>query len=153
MAPTAFHVLPARALAGEFVGKILTVVFLSGLVVGLLAAALEARGPRSRRWVLRVIAAASMVVSCGIAQFGIAPRISRIREEAVVPIDSLAADHMLRIEFGRLHGMSVAWMAVALLAALSLVLLAWLGLGRADAAEGSAAEPGSGSGSGSENYE
>lgn len=128
VAPAAFDVLPSRTLAGELIGRILPLLFLAGMLVGLLAAVLELRRAHTRLWLLRVVAAVSIAIACGMAQFGIAPRIARVRAEAVVPIDSLVAEHVLRAEFGRLHGMSVAWLAVAVLAASSLVVLAWLGL-------------------------
>ena len=41
VAPAAFTILPSRSLAGALVGRVLPVVFASGLVVALLALALD----------------------------------------------------------------------------------------------------------------
>ena len=117
VAPAAFAVLPARSLAGALVGRVLPVLFVTGLVVGVVVAALEASsaGAPFRRW--RLGAAAAMIVACAVAQFAVAPRIERVREDIGPSIEALAPDDARRAAFGRLHAVSVGWMGLAMLAA------------------------------------
>jgi hypothetical protein len=114
VAPAAFAVLPTRTLAGALVGRVLPVLFFSGVVVGI-AAALLARGqPRAP---LRFASGLAMSVACLAAQLVVTPRIERLRLEAGRPIDQLAAGDSRRATFGRLHAASVALLGVAALAA------------------------------------
>ena len=124
VAPAAFAVLPTRTLAGALVGRVLPVVFWSGLLIGLAVAALAwpypGRAPRTA-------AALLLAASCAIAQLVVAPRISALRESSGVPMALLDPTDPRRQAFGRLHGMSVAWMGLGGIAALvALVLLARL---------------------------
>jgi hypothetical protein len=126
VAPAAFAVLPTRALAGALVGRVLPVVFVSGAITGLAAAALAlgAGGPFARA---RVALPAAAAAACLVAQFAIGPRITRLRAEIGPSIEALDASDPRRREFGRLHGISVAWMGAGMLAggaALVLTLLA-----------------------------
>src|SRR6476660_908708 len=75
VAPAAFDVLPSRTLAGALVGRVLPVLFWSGVVVGVATAWLGARLPQSPS---RMAAAVVIVVSCLVAQLFIAPRIERL---------------------------------------------------------------------------
>lgn len=120
VAPAAFAVLPSRTLAGAFVGRVLPVIFWSGIAIGLAVAALgpelPGRGPRTA-------AALVLAAACAIAQLGIAPRIAALRA-AAGEISALDPADPRRQAFGRLHGLSVAWMGLGGLAALvALVLL------------------------------
>ena len=124
VAPAAFSVLPTRELAGALVGRTLPVVFVSGAAVGVVSLLLET-GHRPRRFrVGRVVAGASIVASCLVAQLIVAPRIAALRASLAVPLAALSTDHPQRIAFGRLHMISVAWLAIAMLAAAIGVLLA-----------------------------
>lgn len=124
VAPAAFRVLPTRSLAGALVGQVLPVLFLSGIVVGTLCFALVA--PGAARRVLRRIGAAGVVAGCALAQFVIGPRIGALRERIGPSVESLAATDPLRIEFGRLHGLSVLALGVAMLFALLTLIAATL---------------------------
>jgi hypothetical protein len=122
VAPAAFRVLPARMLAGAVVGQVLPVIFVSGLTVAVAALALSARAPmRARRlWQAGLVCC---VLGCGIAQFGIAPRIRTLREQLPPNLEAVAPDDPRRATFGRLHGVSVAVLGAAMLgAALALVV-------------------------------
>ncbi len=120
VAPAAFAVLPTRTLAGALVGRVLPVVFWSGMLVGL-AASLLLRPP-VRGWLGGSLV--SLVLACAAAQFYIAPRIERIRAAIGGPVDALDPADPRRQAFGRLHGLSVAWMGLGGVAALvALVLL------------------------------
>lgn len=118
VAPAAFAVLPTRTLAGALVGRVLPVIFFSGIVVGALVIALAKRSRGGR------IAGAVTAAGCAVAQFIISPRIERIRAEAGGMLENLAPDDARRAAFGRLHGLSVAWLGVAMLAAAVALFLA-----------------------------
>jgi len=130
VAPAAFAVLPTRALAGALVGRVLPVVFLSGAVVGVVAAlvALGSGGTFSRA---RVALPALAAAACLVAQFGIGPRITRLRAEIGPSIEALDVSDPRRREFGRLHGISVAWMGAGMLAAGTALVLTLLAARRA----------------------
>ena len=124
VAPAAFSVLPTRALAGALVGRVLPVIFVTGLVVGLCAAVLgwQASSAFART---RVVLPLLTALACGVAQFGVAPRIQRLRAEMGPSIEALPTTDPRRAQFGRLHGISVAFMGAGLLAAgVALVLTA-----------------------------
>ena len=122
VAPAAFAVLPSRTLAGALVGRVLPVLFVTGIVVALLGLWLDradaGRLPRVRRVALVVVAA-----SCAIAQFGVGPRIERVRQEINGPIEQLPPGDPRRAAFGRLHAASVVWLGVAMIAAATTVVL------------------------------
>jgi ABC-type Na+ efflux pump permease subunit len=118
VAPAAFAVLPSRALAGNVVGKVLPVILLGGVVVGLVSAGLTWPGPGGR---LRAGLALLVSVACGVAQFVIGPKLARLRAQLGPDIEALPVDDLQRVAFGKLHGFSVLWMGVAVLAALLVV--------------------------------
>jgi hypothetical protein len=118
VAPAAFAVLPTRALAGALVGRVLPVLFWAGMLAGLGAAALAWRD-RGLPWTTaRVAAALGVTLGCAVAQLVIGPRIARLREAIGPSLDALAIGDPQRAAFGRLHGFSVLWMGVAMLAAI-----------------------------------
>lgn len=119
VAPAAFAALPSRALAGAVVGRVLPVIFWSGMLVGV-GATLALR-PFPGRIGLGV-ASIGVALACAVAQLGIAPRIQALR--ATGAIDALDPADPRRIAFGWLHAASVACMGVAALCAgVALVLL------------------------------
>jgi hypothetical protein len=126
VAPAAFAVLPSRTLAGALVGRVLPVLFWSGVVIGLASAALTWSLPQRTA---RITATAAVVLACVIAQLVVTPRIERIRSAVAGPIDALAAGDERRIAFGRLHGVSVGLLGIATLAALAgaILLVRYLG--------------------------
>jgi hypothetical protein len=122
VAPAAFAVLPTRTLAGALVGRVLPPLFISGLVVNALGALFVARagGPLATP---RVALAALAAVACAVAQFVIARRIEAVRAAAGTALDALAPGDPRRVAFGRLHGMSVLALGVAMVAAAVVVAL------------------------------
>jgi len=124
VAPAAFRVLPTRALAGALVGQVLPAVFVSGIVVGVAAALLSwDGGPLARA---RTALPLAVAVACLVAQFVITPRIERVRATIGPDIEALAKTDPRRVEFGRLHGISVAWMGAGMLAAGAALVLSVL---------------------------
>jgi len=124
VAPALFAVLPSRALAGDVVGRLLPPIFYSGMVVGLLVMVTQWRANEGWSWRGREIAALVTILSCAVAQLFIAPRIDRARAEIPGPIEVLSTDDPRRVAFGRLHGESVAWLGIAMLAALVAAVIA-----------------------------
>lgn len=130
VAPAAFAVLPSRSLAGALVGRVLPVLFIAGIAVGALGLWLDrptvGRLPGVRRVALVVLA-----LSCAAAQFGIGPRIERVRAAIPGAIEDLAPTDTRRVRFGRLHAISVAWLGLAMLAAGVTITLGSIGTTRA----------------------
>ena len=120
VAPAAFAVLPSRTLAGALVGRVLPVLFWSGMLVGLASIALTWSLP-SRGW--RNVGAVATMLACAIAQLVVTPRIERIRAAIGGPIDALAAGDERRIAFGKLHGVSVGLLGIAAIGALVMAVL------------------------------
>jgi Domain of unknown function (DUF4149) len=118
VAPAAFAVLPSRSLAGDIVGRILPVVFVSGIAAALIAAACEMTVSRTGFSIRVTAPLVALAAGCAIAQFVIAPRIDRIRVAAGGSVDALGRNDPNRVMFGKLHAISVLWFGVAMLGAL-----------------------------------
>ena len=123
VAPALFAVLPTRTLAGIVVGRILPPIFYAGMIAGAIILALQILERRGWTWRGREITGVIIVASCAIAQFWVAPRIAQLREEIGGPLEALAADDWRRAAFGRLHGISVAWLGLAMIAAVAGIIL------------------------------
>lgn len=117
VAPALFAVLPSRSLAGAVVGRVLPILLYSGMLIGLASAVLTSFGRNTPRSWGRDAAEVVMIGACAFAQFVIAPRIERVRASIGGAIESLPVDDVRRMAFGRLHGFSVAWLGIAMLAA------------------------------------
>jgi hypothetical protein len=124
VAPALFAVLPSRTLAGEVVGRLLPGIFYSGMLVALFVAVTQFRAQSAWSWGWRELGAVTMVASCAIAQWLVAPRIATLRAEIGGPIEILPADDARRMAFGRLHGASVAWLGLAMIAAIVIFVAA-----------------------------
>ncbi|MEP6492845.1 MAG: DUF4149 domain-containing protein [bacterium] len=124
VAPAVFAVAPTRTLAGEVIGRLLPSIFYSGILAGAVLIGLEVWERRHWEWGAREIAGLVMIGACAIAQLFVGPRIERLREQIGGPLESLAVDDVRRVAFGRLHGASVAWLGVAMLAAIAALVLA-----------------------------
>ena len=123
VAPALFAVLPTRSLAGMAIGRMLPGIFASGIALGVLVVVVELARRRRWSWGGREVAGLVIASSCAIAQFIVAPRITRLRAEIAGPVEDLAGDDGRRIAFGRLHGISVAWLGIAMLAAVVAMVL------------------------------
>lgn len=120
VAPAAFGALPSRTLAGAVVGRVLNAVFLSGIAMSLVVAALCRFGPG-----VRGASAASLSAAAASAAvwFMVDPRIARLRERVGGPVDALAVVDARRVAFGRLHGYSVGGLGIAMLASAVALLI------------------------------
>ena len=127
VAPAAFAVLPSRSLAGVLVGRVLPVLFVSGIVVGLAVAALGLVDPPAR-W--RVAGGLVVTAACAVSHFWVGGRIARLRAELGGALDTLAASDPQRTLFGQLHALSVVGLGVAGLAALATLVAAVVTLRR-----------------------
>ena len=122
VAPAAFSVLPSRTLAGALVGRVLPVLFYAGVVIGSVIVILDVVA-RTGTWG-RAAAGAVSALSCAVAQLVVGTRIDRLRTEIGGPLEALAGDDPRRVAFGKLHAVSVAWLGIAIVAALVALALA-----------------------------
>lgn len=123
VAQAAFAVLPQRELAGAVVNRTLAILNYSGMAISvfLILTSLVATARISKFWLwierflLLVIAAATVV-----GQFVIGLWLASVRAQIGKPIDDVALDDPLRVQFNMLHEYSVwvlmAGMAAALIA-------------------------------------
>ena len=119
VAQSAFAVVPERELAGAVVNRTLTILNLGGLVIAFILIATSFVGSanyaRASKWIerflLMIVAAA-----CAIGQFVIGLWLSMIRSQIGRPIDEVAANDPMRIQFNNLHNWS-EWVLLAGIAA------------------------------------
>ena len=130
LAPVLFSVLPTRELAGLVVNRMLTILNTGGAFVGV---ALLVSGVfklnngvvgQQRAWKMEVAALSVVTLASTVNQWVIGRRIAELRARMGGSIDEVAVTDPLRIEFGQLHGVSVAVLVVGMLAAaIALVLI------------------------------
>ncbi len=121
VAQSAFVVIEQRELAGAVVNRNLAILNYGGMVIAILliVMSLVGSGRLSKFWLwverflLLIIGAA-----CAIGQFVIGFWLSSIRTQIGRPIDEIAADDPLRIQFNMLHQYSEWTLLVAMAAAL-----------------------------------
>jgi hypothetical protein len=123
VAPAAFAVLPTRALAGVLVARILPPLLYSGMFVAVACSTFELVRGRTFASRTRHVMAVVIMLSCGVGQFIVDPRIDRIRSQIPGAVESLSIADPRRVEFGRLHGLSVVLLGVAMLAAVTSIVL------------------------------
>lgn len=111
MAPTAFHVLPTRLLAGTLAGNLLTklhwIAVVSGIVylMSSLAYSRLTEGT-AHVFALRHVLICGMLALTLVSQFWITPRMVRLRVQ-VASFDTAASLHEpARVEFDALHAWS-----------------------------------------------
>lgn len=121
VAPSAFAVLESREMAGLVVNRTLAIVNYSGLIIGvlLLISSFISKETTNRIWLwterflLLILTAA-----CAVGQFVIALWLSVIRGQIGRPVEELALDDALRIQFNTWHQYSVWVLVGAMIAAL-----------------------------------
>ncbi|MGE3467327.1 MAG: DUF4149 domain-containing protein [Pyrinomonadaceae bacterium] len=115
VAQTAFAVLADREMAGAVVNRNLTVLNYAGLGISTLLIVSSLLGTANvgkvwlwiERFLLLFVAAA-----CGVGQFVIGFWLASIRSQIGGPIEALAADDPLRVQFNTVHEYSV-WVLFA----------------------------------------
>jgi len=121
VAQSSFAVLPSRELAGSVVSRTLIILNLSGLVLGaILLLTSFIKQPeinRFRVWAER-FSLLILVAACAVGQFVIGLWLSFIRAQIGRPIDEVAADDPLKIQFNTLHQYSVWILMAGMIAAL-----------------------------------
>ena len=121
VAQSSFAVLPSRELAGSVVSRTLIILNLSGLVLGaILLLTSFIKQPeinRFRVWAER-FSLLILVAACTVGQFVIGLWLSFIRAQIGRPIDEVAADDPLKIQFNTLHQYSVWILMAGMIAAL-----------------------------------
>ena len=113
VAPAAFAVLPTRALAGALVGRTLPVLFALGIFVGVLVVVLNQSMDAGRT----VTWGASLLALMCVAAMLVERRLREMLGAIGVPMESLPASDVRRAAFGRLHGVSVLLLGIAVLGA------------------------------------
>jgi hypothetical protein len=93
------------------------------MIAGAIVAVTQFRANDAWRWRTREMSSVVLIVACAVAQLIVAPRIARLRAEIAGPIEILPVDDARRVAFGRLHGVSVAWLGLAMLAAAVVVVI------------------------------
>jgi hypothetical protein len=123
VAQNAFAVIEQRELAGAVVGRNLALLNISGLIIAAILIALSLVGAgRSRRFPLWAERSLLLLVgaACAVGQFVIGIWIGLVKQQIGRPIDELAVDDPLRIQFNTLHLYSqwalLTGMAAALIA-------------------------------------
>lgn len=121
VAQSAFAVVPSRELAGSVVSRTLMILNLSGLVFGLIllftSFVKQSEINRFRIWAER-FTLLILVAACVVGQFVIAWWLSYIHSQISRPIEELAVDDPLRIQFNTLHDYSVWVLLAGMIAAL-----------------------------------
>jgi hypothetical protein len=118
VAPAAFAVLPTRTLAGALVGRVLPVIFWSGMALGVIVALLAGRMGIGR---FGLASSVVLALASAAAQLGVAPRIEALRQSIGGAIDALDVTDPRRMAFGRMHGISVLLMGIGMIAAAAVL--------------------------------
>ena len=120
VAPALFAALPSRTSAGEVVGRVLPVLLWLGILVALIVGLIEVV---ARSGLLTKSAGFFIALACGYGLV-LGQRIDRLRTSVGQPIETLSASDPRRVDFGRMHGLSVAALGVGMLAAAGLTVSA-----------------------------
>jgi len=124
VAPGAFSVLAARDQAGALVGYALSRLHLIGLICGFVF--LVVRWLRTRAFESFfspvALAVVLMIALTAASQFHVSPRMAELRNR-MSSIQNTPAEHPLRVEFDRLHRLSVGLESGVLLAGLAALIL------------------------------
>lgn len=129
VAPSAFGVLPSRELAGSMVSRTLLITNVSGIIIGAILILTSLVGAANYKkffvWAERGLMTI-MIAACAVGQFVIGSWLAYVKSQMGKPIDELAADDPLRMQFNQLHEYSV-WL---LLTAMICALIAFFLIGR-----------------------
>ena len=123
VAQVAFAVLPQRELAGAVVGRSLEILNYCGMAIGVLMLLSSLAGSKLTNkfslWIERFLLLL-LTAACAGGQFVIGFWMASVRGQMGRPIDELAADDPLRVQFNTLHAYS-AWVLLTAMAAALIV--------------------------------
>lgn len=138
VAQVAFSVLPQRELAGSVVNQTLSILNISGLGIALLLVLLSLIAARNANRLLLWLDRSLLIIiaaACAVGQFVIGFWLSSVRAQmGGRPIDDLAVDDPLRIQFNQLHEYSVWVLFTAMIAGLIAFFVIANRVGRTSAA-------------------
>lgn len=127
VAQVAFAILPQRELAGAVVNRSLSIVNFGGLLIAFLVFVLSLIGAGKHRKILLWLDRGLVLLialACGVGQFVIGLMLVAVRSQmGGRPIDELAVEDPLRIQFNNLHEYSV-WVLMAAMAAALIAFFA-----------------------------
>ncbi len=121
VAQSAFAILPQRELAGAVVNQNLTILNFAGIGIAviLLLTSLLATSRISKFWLwIERFLLLFLGAACAVGQFVIGFWLASIRAQIGRPIDEIAVDDPLRVQFNTLHEYSVWVLFAAMIAAL-----------------------------------
>jgi uncharacterized membrane protein len=127
LAPTAFHVLPTRHLAGNIVGTMLGKLHWMGMVSGIVFLISSLLHSRFTNGTAHIFAASHVLIVVMlsltlISQFGIIPRMDTLRT-SLGDVSAAPADNPDRVQFDLLHVWSTRVEVTVLLLGLVVVWL------------------------------
>lgn len=121
VAQSAFAVLPQRELAGAVVNRTLAILNYSGLAISVLLVltSFVASGAVNRFWLwIERILLVTIAIACAVGQFVLGLWLASIRSQIGRPIDDVAVDDPLRMQFNMVHEYSVWVLFVGMAAGL-----------------------------------
>ena len=122
-----FDLPNANEIAGTIVTRSLSVVNISGLIIGLflLLTYFLQKGSKGKvASILEICSIVLILLSTSVGHWLIAARMRALRAAMILPIDQVRFGDPRRVEFNSLHGYSVNALGLAMIAALvTLVLL------------------------------
>ena len=119
VAQSSFAVLPQRELAGAVVNRNLAILNFAGIGIAviLLLTSLVATSRISKFWLwIERFLLLFLAAACGVGHFVLGIWLASLRSQMGKPIDEVAADDPLRLQFNTVHEYSV-WVLFAAMAA------------------------------------
>ncbi len=121
VAQSAFAVLPQRELAGAVVNRNLTILNFAGIGIAviLLLTSLVVTSKISKFWLwIERFLLLFLAAACAVGQFVIGFWLASVRAQIGRPIDEVAVDDPVRVQFNMLHEYSVWVLFAGMIAAL-----------------------------------
>ena len=108
-APGVFSILASREQAGSIVGYSLTRLHYIGVIGAVIYLVAGLGLAKSLKWLITpaAIVVIVMLLLTVISEQIVRPRINSVRSQITTSVDALPPDNPLRIQFGRLHRVSV----------------------------------------------
>jgi hypothetical protein len=119
-----FNLANANEIAGAIVTWTLTVINVSGFLVGLalLAATLIWRKTGGVAFAIQLLSLATLTITTAVGHWLVAARMLALRTAMAIPIDRVPGDDPRRQAFSTLHGLSVALLSAAMIGAILAIV-------------------------------